>query len=102
MTSESAASRVYNIVRSIPAGKVLTYGDVAKYAGIKNPRQVGYFLHHNPDPSTIPCHRVVNAQGKCAVNFAFGLKHVQETLLQNEGVNFISGHVDMAKNHWTL
>ena len=57
--------KIYEVVRNIPKGKVATYGQVAILAG--NPRLarvVGYALHVNPDTSTIPCHRVVNREGR--------------------------------------
>lgn len=61
MVTDSPTKRIYEAVKKIPKGKVATYGQVAKMAG--NPRMaraVGNALHKNPDPSTIPCHRVVN------------------------------------------
>ena len=60
----NAYTRIYDVVRRIPAGKVATYGQVALLAG--NPRWarvVGYALHVNPMPGVIPCHRVVGAGG---------------------------------------
>ena len=56
---------VYKIVRQIPEGKVATYGQIAAMCG--NPRcsrAVGYALHVNPEPGVIPCHRVVNREGR--------------------------------------
>lgn len=64
---------VYRAVERIPRGRVATYGQIAMLAG--NPRmarQVGWALHQNPDPSTIPCHRVVNRFGGLSSAFAFG------------------------------
>ena len=55
--------RIYAVVCQIPAGKVATYGQIARLAG--NPRWarvVGYALHNNPRPGEIPCHRVVNGK----------------------------------------
>lgn len=81
--------KIYDVVRNIPKGKVATYGQVARLAG--NPRWsrvVGYALHVNPDPSTIPCHRVVNREGKVAEAFAFGGGNVQRQLLEAEGIVF--------------
>ena len=52
--------KIYEQVKRIPRGKVATYGQIALLA--VNPRWsrvVGYALHSNPDPDTIPCHRVV-------------------------------------------
>lgn len=81
--------KIYDVVKSIPKGKVATYGQVAAIAG--NPRWarvVGYALHINPDPSTIPCHRVVNREGKVAEVFAFGGGEIQRKLLEAEGIVF--------------
>lgn len=99
-TTSPIAQRVYQIVSSIPVGKVLTYGDIAYLAGLNTPRVVGHYLHNNPDPSTIPCHRVVNAAGRCAPNFAFGLATAQEQLLKGEGVPFKGSHVDLSTARW--
>ena len=89
--------KIYKVVKSIPKGKVATYGQVAMLAG--NPRWarvVGYALHVNPDPSTIPCHRVVNREGRVAPGFAFGGEGVQRQLLESEGVVFESnGRIDL-------
>ena len=52
--------RIYEVVKSIPRGKVMNYGEVAQRAGCKSPRYVGLALHQNPEPGIIPCHRVVN------------------------------------------
>ena len=91
--------KIYEVVKSIPKGKVATYGQVACLAG--NPRWarvVGYALHVNPDPSTIPCHRVVNREGKVAEIFAFGGGEIQRQLLEAEGVAFEQdGRIDLEK-----
>lgn len=91
--------KIYEVVKSIPEGKVATYGRVAFLAG--NPRWarvVGYALHVNPDPSAIPCHRVVNREGKVAQSFAFGGCEVQRRLLETEGVVFEpNGRIDLEK-----
>ena len=91
--------KIYEVVKSIPEGKVATYGQVAALAG--NPRLarvVGYALHVNPAPGVIPCHRVVNRKGKVAPAFAFGGEDVQRTLLEAEGIVFeADGTVDLEK-----
>lgn len=91
--------KIYEVVKSIPKGKVATYGQVALLAG--NPRWarvVGYALHVNPEPGIIPCHRVVNREGKVAPGFAFGGEGVQRQLLESEGIVFESdGRIDLKK-----
>jgi methylated-DNA-protein-cysteine methyltransferase-like protein len=90
------SARVYDIVRDIPAGLVMSYGQVARLAG--NPRGargVGFILHRNPDPCTIPCHRVVFKDGSVCGGYAFGGSDVQRSLLEAEGVCFLpNGKVD--------
>jgi len=78
---------IYKLVRMIPAGKVGTYGRIAKQLGI-SPRQVGYALHRNPDYGKIPCHRVVFSDGKLSKNYAFGGFKAQKRKLIEEKVEF--------------
>lgn len=94
--------KIYEVVKSIPKGKVATYGLVALLAG--NPRLarvVGYALHVNPQPGVIPCHRVVTKNGEVSKAFAFGGENMQRTLLTEEGVEFLEdGRVDMSRFLW--
>lgn len=91
--------KIYEVVRRIPKGCVSTYGDIAYAAG--NPhwaRVVGYALHVNPDPATIPCHRVVNRFGQVSAAFAFGGENEQIRLLRQERVEVSDdGYVDLEK-----
>ena len=88
------SDKVYEFVKNIPRGKVATYGQIALYLGNRNfARVVGNILHNNPDPEHIPCHRVVNAQGKLAQSYAFGGIEAQRRLLESEGVVFKSNQV---------
>lgn len=83
MTSED----VYNMLLTIPKGKVSTYGDLAKALG--NPtasRYIGRILGKNPNPIKVPCHRVVMSNGKIG-GYALGIEKKRE-LLQNEGIIF--------------
>ena len=93
---------IYEAVKKIPCGKVATYGQVALMAG--NPRWarvVGYALHVNPDPSHIPCYRVVNRFGRVSDAFAFGGKNQQIELLRLEGVKVSDeGIVDLKNYLW--
>ena len=89
--------KIYEVVKTIPKGKVMSYGQVAILAG--NPRWarvVGYALHVNPQPGVIPCHRVVMKDGSVSSGFAFGGADAQKQLLLAEGVRFLDeNHVDM-------
>ena len=94
--------KIYEQVKLIPKGKVASYGQIALLAG--NPRWsriVGYALHVNPDPDSIPCHRVVTKDGKLSPAFAFGGENMQRQLLLNEGVVFTDeSTVDMRTSAW--
>ncbi len=98
----SVFKKIYDVVCQIPKGKVATYGTVARMAG--NPRWarvVGYALHNNPAPGVIPCHRVVNREGKVADSFVFGGGGVQRQMLEQEGIVFeVDGHIDLEKFGW--
>ncbi len=91
--------KIYEVVKNIPEGRVMTYGRVALLAG--NPRWarvVGYALHQNPFPGIVPCHRVVNREGRVAETFAFGGRDVQQALLESEGIIFEpDGRIDLKK-----
>ena len=86
-------AQIYEVVAAIPRGSVLTYGEVAWQANIASPRMVGQALHHNPDQSNIPCHRVVFADGSLSPAFAFGGQNVQRKLLEAEGIEFVGEKV---------
>jgi len=91
--------KVYEFVKNIPKGKVATYGQIAEYLGNKNlSRVVGNILHRNPDPTNIPCHRVVNGKGQVSDAFAFGGMQAQKRLLEKEGIVFEeNGSIDIEK-----
>ncbi len=80
--------QVYEVVRKIPSGKVMTYGQVAEALGTKDARRVGQALHANKDKNT-PCHRVVFKDGHLAPNYAFGGAEEQRKKLEFEGVKFV-------------
>lgn len=88
---------MYEIVRQVPWGKVVTYSQIAKKLGTKDSRRVGWALHANSDKNT-PCHRVVNKNGRVAPNFGFGGGEEQRLRLEKEGVKFTDkGLVEMIK-----
>ena len=88
--------RVYELVASVPTGKVTTYGSISKLTGV-DPRVVGYALHANKDPENVPCHRVINSKGRISNGYAFGGPGIQKKMLEEEGVEFDKkGVVDLA------
>ena len=103
LITDSPTKRIYEAVKKIPKGQVATYADVAEMAGDrKMARAVGNALHKNPDPSTIPCHRVVNSKGELAGEYAFGGAWKQAQILESEGVEITEGKVNLKKYRITL
>ena len=99
LVTDSPSKRIYEAVKKIPRGRVATYGQIAELAGDKKmARAVGNALHHNPDPDTIPCYRVVNAKGELSGAFAFGGIHSQEALLRADDIEVADGRVDLTKD----
>lgn len=93
--------RVYDYLRTIPRGKVVTYGQIAEALGDKRlARAVGNALHCNPAPEKYPCYKVVNAQGKLSQNFAFGGLDGQKKRLEAEGIIVTGDTIDLAKYQW--
>ena len=88
---------VLNIVSQIPCGRVTTYGHIAALAGWpSHSRMVGHTLRYTPGAEALPCHRVVNKEGRTAPGWSR-----QRTLLEEEGVRFKSNeHVDIAQYLW--
>lgn len=92
---------LWNTVRQIPKGRVLTYNEVAQLSGFPGQaRLVGYALHNLPDGSKIPWHRVINARGK--ISFPTGSKNYrrQLNLLQREGVVVKRDIIDLETYGW--
>jgi methylated-DNA-[protein]-cysteine S-methyltransferase len=90
-------SDVYDLLLKIPAGKVSTYGDLAKALG--NPlasREIGRILGRNPNPITVPCHRVVMSDGKVG-GYAYGSDKKIE-LLEEEGISLTGKIISNFKN----
>ena len=89
---------IFEAVMRIPKGRVATYGQIATLCG--NPhyaRAVGNALHKNPNPSEIPCYRVVNAKGELSGAFAFGGADEQANRLRADGIEVLNGKVDLKK-----
>jgi len=83
--------QVFAVVKKIPKGKVLTYGQVAQKLGNKNlARAVGNALNKNHNKS-VPCHRVVRGDGRVG-GFNRGIKN-KIVILKKEGVKIINGKI---------
>jgi len=80
--------RVYRIVRRIPRGRVMTYGQIAAVLGKGyTPRTVGYAMH-SADAENVPWQRVINSQGKCSTGRLTIPLNLQQQMLEQEGVEF--------------
>lgn len=99
MNRKEFSDKVYEIVKDIPSGQVATYGMIALLSGYPlRSRLVGQALHHVPDFLSIPCHRVVNHQGRLAPGWSD-----QQQLLSNEGIHLKeNGCVDLKKYLWDI
>lgn len=90
--------QIYKIASKIPAGSVMTYGQIARSLG--NPglaRMVGQAMFHAS--GDIPCHRVINCKGEMSPEYAFGGQDIQRKMLMDEGVIFKpNGCVDLRKS----
>ena len=91
--------KVYDFLKTVPEGKVTTYGQIAAFLGNKHlARVVGNILHQNPNPANIPCHRVVNQKGQLSSAYAFGGAKAQRIRLEQEGIVFEKdGTVNLVK-----
>lgn len=92
--------RVYDVVATIPRGKVMTYGQIAKHlGGFYSGRTVGFAMRAAPGERDLPCHRVVNKKGEMAPGHCFGGAERQRAMLKKEGVRFkADGCIDMTRS----
>jgi methylated-DNA-protein-cysteine methyltransferase related protein len=90
--------RVYRIVRRIPHGRVMTYGQIAAMLGEGyTPRTVGYAMHA-ADAENVPWQRVINSQGKCSTGRLTIPINLQQQMLEQEGIVFDEkGRCDLKK-----
>lgn len=90
--------KVYEFLRTIPKGKVVTYGQIAEYLGNKKlARVVGNILHNNPNENKYPCYKVVNDNGNLSKHFAFGGIERQKEKLEKDGIVVNNYKVDLDK-----
>lgn len=94
--------RVYALVRQVPAGKVVTYGQVAALLGLPQAaRAVGYALRYLPEGPDVPWHRVINHQGRISPRYPAASPLLQRLLLEAEGVQFEADEViSLTRYRW--
>ena len=98
-TDNDYRERVFRIVRLIPRGRVMTYGQIAEILGEGyTPRTVGFVMHSSNDKT--PWHRVVNAQGGCSTRGIVLPHDKQQRMLEAEGVKFAGGKCDLKVFLW--
>ena len=98
---DGLAMKVYEYLKTIPKGKVVTYKQVAESIGNKGlARAIGNILHKNPDGDKYPCYKVLNSKGKLAEAFVFGGKDVQRERHEKDGIKVINNKVDLEIYGW--
>ena len=93
--------RVYAIVRAIPPGRVMTYGQIAGILGEGYTARTVGFVMGGADGESVPWQRVINSQGKCSTGRLTIPLNLQQQLLEAEGVIFSEkGKCDLRKFQW--
>src|SRR2546423_1043061 len=92
-------ARVFALVRACPAGRVTTYGWIAKAIGYpRGARMVGWIM--NESAEGVPAQRVINSKGELTGSWAFGERGRMRQLLEAEGIVFTDQHVDLKRYGW--
>jgi methylated-DNA-protein-cysteine methyltransferase-like protein len=93
--------RVYELVRQIPPGRVMTYGQIAAILGEGyTARTIGYVMHA-ANSELVPWQRVINSQGKCSTGKILLPYNIQQKILEEEGVRFNDkGRCKLDKYRW--
>jgi methylated-DNA-protein-cysteine methyltransferase related protein len=104
MVEKGTYQRIYAVVRQIPAGKVATYGQIARIVGGISAQMVGFALAAlpvHPEETEVPWQRVINAHGRVSPHGAgFGTAQ-QRLLLEEEGILFnLEGQIDLSTFGW--
>jgi methylated-DNA-protein-cysteine methyltransferase-like protein len=102
MKRSETYERIYEVVRQVPPGRVVTYGQVAAFAGMPGQaRLVGYALNSLPDDHDVPWQRVINAKGRISERGNPEWEEFQRILLEAEGVVFNDdGVISLRRYRW--
>lgn len=99
--ADARRARIWAALQRVPAGRVLTYGQLAEAAGYpRGARLAGQALKQLPRGSTLPWHRVLNAAGRLSFPEDSAAYREQKKRLAAEGVPMLSGRVDLARYRW--
>ena len=91
---------VYDLVKQIPRGRVITYGALAKALHLRGgARTAGRAMAATPSGKGIPWHRVVGDRGKLLIREPYA--SLQRKLLESEGVSLLQSHVDLKAHSWS-
>jgi len=102
MTQEATFfTKVYQVVRQIPEGRVTSYGAIAKYLGTaQSSRMVGWAMNASHKDPSVPAHRVVNRKGILTGKHHFGGTTIMQQLLENEGVTIQENQILNFESHF--
>src|SRR5881398_3392111 len=95
--ADTLAAQVFALVKACPAGRVTTYGWLAKALGYpRGARMIGWIM--NESAQGVPAQRVINSKGELSGSWAFGSPDLMRQLLENEGILFSEdGRVDLKR-----
>jgi len=91
MSKDNYYTKVYDITKKIPHGRISTYGAIANYLELGSARMVGWALNKSFTGKAIPAHRVVNRKGELSGRVHFPSPTMMQELLESEGV-IVSDH----------
>ncbi|MEK6909190.1 MAG: MGMT family protein [Nanoarchaeota archaeon] len=95
------SNRCYELLKTIPRGKVTTYKDIALKLGTKAYRAVGNAMNKNPhDTNVYPCHRVISSSGEVG-GYAHGIE-AKIKRLKSEGIEIMNNRIDLEKFRFTF
>ena len=93
--------RVYDVVKKIPAGRVTSYGAIARYLGSAgSARMVGWAMNSASKMEEVPAHRVVNRNGLLTGKHHFPGSYVMQRLLEEEGIQVEDDKIQDFKSHF--
>lgn len=101
INEKSYREAVYQLVRQIPSGKVMTYGQIAEILGEGyTARTIGYVMHA-AETENVPWQRVINSQGRCSTDKILLPHSIQQKILEDEGIVFSEkGRCDLNVYRW--